>query len=140
MSVIKLPVGLYRRLVAEATAVPLEEVCGLLAGSERDCSAVYPVVNISPTPECSYYMDPRGQIDAMAAMRRSGETMIGIYHSHPTTPAVPSARDLAEAAYPGLAYLIISLRYAARPEVAAFAFERGGFEPIRLALESGDPR
>lgn len=81
-------------------------------------------------------MDPHTQIAAMAAMRECGETMLGIYHSHPTTPAEPSPRDLAEAAYPGAAYVIISLCDEASPEVAAFAFARGAFAPMCLVVES----
>ena len=35
--------------------------------------------------------------------------MIGFYHSHPHSPAEPSAADVAEATYPGALYLIVSL-------------------------------
>jgi proteasome lid subunit RPN8/RPN11 len=81
-------------------------------------------------------MDPRSQIAAITAMRTVGETMLGIYHSHPHTAARPSARDLTGAAYDGIAYVTISL---CDPEVAAFMFERGGFKPMRLSLESPKP-
>jgi proteasome lid subunit RPN8/RPN11 len=129
-----LPEALYDRLVDDARASPEDEICGLLAGAGEVCSAVYPVKNISPTPQITFYMDPQSQIDAMFAMRRSGEAMLGIYHSHPSTPALPSARDVAGAAYPGVAYLIISLVDLERPEVAAFVFDNGEFEPITLAI------
>lgn len=136
MTRICLPAVLYRRLIDEACATPELEICGLLAGSGDACTALYPVKNISPAPQRTFYMDPQSQIAAMAAMRRGGETMLGIYHSHPTSPAAPSARDVAEAAYPGVAYLIISLHDQANPEMAAFVFERGGFRPISLTLEA----
>jgi proteasome lid subunit RPN8/RPN11 len=132
---IDLPAALYDRLVDDARASPEDEICGLLAGNGEACSAVYPVKNISPTPRIAFYMDPQSQIDAMFAMRRSGAAMLGIYHSHPTTPAVPSARDIAGAAYPGVAYLIISLTDRARPEVAAFVFDDSEFKPIPLAID-----
>jgi proteasome lid subunit RPN8/RPN11 len=79
-------------------------------------------------------MDPHAQIAAMSAMHQCGETMLGIYHSHPTTPALPSPRDLAEAAYPGVAYVIISLCEPTAPQIAAFVFARGRFEPLSLAI------
>ena len=135
---INLPTAIYDRLVDDARVSPEYEICGLLAGVGESCSALYPVKNISPTPRITFYMDPQEQIGAMYAMRRSGETMIGIYHSHPTTPAVPSARDIAAAAYPGVAYLIISLHRQAQPEVAAYVFYDGEFAPITLEIGGAD--
>ncbi len=120
--------------------MPELEICGLLAGQGELCTAVYPVKNISPTPHCSFYMDPRSQITAMAAMRASAETMLGIYHSHPNTEPLPSARDTAGMAYSGVAYVIISLCNREQPEVAAFIFERDGFKPMRLSLELSEPK
>ena len=139
MKQITLPPTLYGRLITEAQAAPEIEVCGLLAGHGEVCTAVYPVKNVAPTPHCTFYMDPRSQIAAMTAMRAATETMLGIYHSHPHTAARPSARDLAGAAYDGIAYVIISLCDPEQPEVAAFMFERGGFKPMRLSLESPKP-
>jgi len=133
---IDLPLGLYDRLVDDARASPEDEICGLLAGKGETCSAIYPVKNISPTSQITFYMDPQSQIDAMVSMRRSGETMLGIYHSHPTTPAIPSARDTAGATYPGVAYLIISLIDRTRPDIAAFVFDDNVFRPLTLAIDA----
>ncbi len=138
MTRIKVPSTLYRRMIDEACATPELEVCGLLAGFGNSCTALYPVKNVSPTPERTFYMDPQSQISAMATMRQCGQTMVGIYHSHPTTPATPSARDLSHAAYPGVAYVIVSLHDRKQPEVAAFILEQGRFRPLQLAIEPGD--
>jgi proteasome lid subunit RPN8/RPN11 len=132
---ITLPPALYSRLIEEARAAPKFEVCGLLGGHGETCTALYPVKNVAPDPNCAFYMDPQEQIAAMSAMRSSAEKMLGIYHSHPTTAARPSARDLAGAAYPGVAYVIISLRTVENPTVAAFLFIRGGFEPMSLVID-----
>jgi proteasome lid subunit RPN8/RPN11 len=61
--------------------------------------------------------------------------LVGIYHSHPTSPAAPSARDLAEAAYPGVAYLIVSLQTADAPVLAGFLFNGSNFVPLSLATD-----
>jgi len=132
-----LPEALYERIVDDARGSPEREICGLLAGSGDTCTAAYPVKNVSPTPECAFYMDPQSQIDAMGAMDRCGETMLGIYHSHPRTEARPSARDIAGAAYPGVAYLIISLKHDTGPRIAAFDFVDGRFESLNLAIGRG---
>jgi len=133
LKALTLPRDLYDRIVADARHTPDVEICGLLAGRGSYCTAAYPVLNVSPTPAVAFYMDPQSQIDALLAMDTDGETLLGIYHSHPRTPALPSARDAAGAAYPGVAYLIISLEEPARIDVAAFTFEAGEFAPMQLA-------
>ena len=134
MNKLILPHGLRERIIADAQRTPTIEICGLLAGRNTRCTAAYPVRNVSPDAEIAFYMDPQGQIDAMGAIQASGEEMLGIYHSHPRTEARPSARDLAGAAYPGVAYVIISVRDPAQAEIAAFNFADGAFAPLPLEI------
>jgi proteasome lid subunit RPN8/RPN11 len=57
--------------------------------------------------------------DVLAAMKRAvaaGMDLIGVYHTHPEHPAVPSEFD-REAASPGWSYVILSVRNG---EVAEF--------------------
>ncbi len=53
-------------------------------------------------------------------MRENGEALFAIYHSHPTSPAEPSAIDLELAAYPDALYLIISLNTKGVLEMRGF--------------------
>jgi len=128
------PRDLYEHIIEDARRTPDVEICGLLGGRGSVCSAAYPVMNVSPDPATAFYMDPQTQINAMNAMRGSGETMLGIYHSHPRTEAKPSPRDVAGAAYPGVAYVIISLMNPDSAAVAAFDFVDGDFAPMRLSV------
>ena len=129
---LKLPRDLRRQIVADALASPAQEICGLLAGENGLCRAAYPIKNVSPTPESAFFMDPQAQIDAMNAMRRAKETMLGIYHSHPRSAPIPSERDIAGAAYPGVACIIISLADERGPQIAAFELLDQGFREIEL--------
>jgi proteasome lid subunit RPN8/RPN11 len=78
-------------------------------------------------------MDARAQIAAMRTMRQRDEELFAIYHSHPNAPATPSQKDLQQAAYPGVVYLIVSLRDC---EVRAYYFDGEDFEPLAL-IEAG---
>ena len=60
----------------------------------------------------------------MAKMRELGEELFAIYHSHPTTPALPSFYDLDEAAYPDALYLIISLNTKGILEMRGFKIQQ----------------
>ena len=132
MDKLNVPDDLHRQLLRLAQATSEVEVCGFLAGCATQCRTIYPIRNISPTPEHAYYMDPHSQYQAMLDMRRSRETMLAIYHSHPHTQAIPSPRDLAEAAYPGVAYVIISLLGAG--DIAAFAYDGQEFCDLALTV------
>lgn len=84
------------------------EVCGFLAGVSETVEEIIPVTNAEPSPVC-YLMHSAEQFRAMKIMRDKGLEMVGIYHSHPVSPAYPSARDVERAAYPDCVYLIIGI-------------------------------
>ena len=65
--------------------------------------------------------------------RTGGLDVIGFYHSHPRTPATPSASDLAEAWYPDHLYLIVSVR-AEPAEVRLYRLGTGRFLEIPWGL------
>lgn len=85
------------------------EACGLLAGRGSIATAHYPVANVALRPAERFEMDPHGQMEAFAAMERRGEELVAIYHSHPSTGAVPSRADILSANYPHAFYLIVGL-------------------------------
>ena len=109
MHSITLPRTLVNTMLHHAQLSPASEVCGLIAERDGVPSRCYQVANVAGEPAHLFQMDPRGQIDAMRAMRERGENLFAIYHSHPDSPPVPSAIDLNQAGYPDALYLIISL-------------------------------
>ena len=82
--------------------------------------------NVSGNPAVRFVIDPKDHFDAIRESRRRGLDVVGFYHSHPRTPAVPSEADLLEATYEDYLYLIVSL--ASDPaEIRLFRLERGAF-------------
>lgn len=96
------------------------EVCGILAGKEGAVEKIYPMKNVSDTPELCYFMDAQEQLKVMKEIRTLGLEMLSIYHSHPGSKAYPSPRDVELAFYPEAMYLIVSLENADRPELKGF--------------------
>ena len=128
-----LPAALREALIAEALETPGREVCGLIGGIGDRATTRYALANVADEPATSFFIEPRGQLRAMQVMRARGEALVGIYHSHPHGPATPSARDVELAAYPGVAYLIISLAAAGAPAIGAFVFDGKAFSTLPLA-------
>ena len=130
----KLPQVLKNHMLEHALETPDTEVCGLLAGIRSDQTSLYRIPNIAEHPSSSFFMEPQAQIAALKTMRQHGESLSGIYHSHPTSTALPSPKDLQEAAYPGTAYLIVSLLRPAEPEIGSFLFDGVAFQKLDLDI------
>ncbi len=125
-----LPVQLPRRILAamieQALAEQPRECCGLLAGvPAAEAGGVlrieqrYPLTNAAANPEREYWADPASLLAAVRAMRPLGLEIVGIYHSHPTSAAVPSRTDRERNYYPEAVHFIISLA-GPEPDVQAW--------------------
>ena len=113
-----------------------DDRCESVGTQEQDgkVSKGYKTVNTSETPEVCYLIDPTEQFKVFKEMRRSGTEMIGIYHSHSTSPAYPSQRDCEMAFYPEAAYVIISLQDFDNPVVRAFKIMEGQIEEVEIRV------
>ena len=84
-----------------------EEACGLLGGIGNRAIAVVPITNVFRSSS-RYRMEPVEQLQAFQRFEADGLEILGIYHSHPVGPALPSRTDIEEAYYPDAVYLIWS--------------------------------
>jgi proteasome lid subunit RPN8/RPN11 len=82
-----------------------EEGCGLLAGRDGLVTLALHVENAEHSP-VRYRMEPRAQLEGLLSIEAQGLDLLGIYHSHPAGPAVPSATDRAEVYDPETPVLI----------------------------------
>lgn len=115
-------------ILTQALAEAPREACGLLAGREGRVMAVVPVTNSAADPLHEYRIDTTALSTHLPQFEREGWSLLGFYHTHPTDDPLPSATDIARAAYPDLAYLIVGLRGA--PRLAAWRIRYGVVEPV----------
>lgn len=125
-------------LEAARKAAPLE-ACGLLAGAGARVTQCYVLINADASPE-HYSMRPEEQFAAVKAMRAAGLKMLGIWHSHPASPARMSAEDMRLAYTPDIAYVILSLADPAEPSVRAFAVRNGAAHETSVQIEDIEKR
>lgn len=81
------------------------EACGLLVGQERRILGLAPSRNLAEAPD-SFELDSALHLRLQRRLRGTGRAVIGVWHSHPRTPAEPSERDLAGAWDDSLLWLI----------------------------------
>ncbi len=84
------------------------EACGYLAGINNEVVNYYPMHNIDQSNE-HFTFDPQEQFDVMKKVRTEQLKMLAVYHTHPESPARPSAEDIRLAFDPGILYVILSL-------------------------------
>lgn len=133
---IPIPRPLANQILHHAQASPDLEICGLIGGRDGMPTSCYPLANIASPANRRFAAAPREQIEAMRTMRERGETLFAIFHSHPSTPPLPSASDLEQAGYPEALHLIVSLNTKGVLEMRGFRLVGGrDFSEVSLRLE-----
>jgi [CysO sulfur-carrier protein]-S-L-cysteine hydrolase len=137
---------MFDQMVAHASEEFPDEACGVIAARDGCPVRMYPVRNAEESPVV-YRFDEREHLAVFNEVEDRGLDLLGFWHSHPNSEAYPSPTDRARAhwqdpvgdeevvAYPGTAYLILSLQHRANPVIRAFRFEDGApvEEEVRIS-------
>jgi len=110
----------WDELVAHARDDAPNECCGYLWGTDGSVEGVSRADNPRRSPY-GYELDHRSLFAANELDDEGYE--VGIYHSHPRSPAEPSQTDINLAHYPGWSYWIVSLEN--EPEVRVWRIADG---------------
>jgi proteasome lid subunit RPN8/RPN11 len=121
-----LPPAVRDDVIAHAREAAPYECCGILIGTGGAIVAAVRASNLAESPS-RFLVDPQDHIRARRDARASGLEVVGFYHSHPVSQAVPSAADVAEASYAGHLYLIVGLAGDA-PDVRLYRYTGERFE------------
>lgn len=114
------------------------ETCGYLAERDGIVEAAYPLTNTDKAAD-HFSMDPAEQFAAVKAMRARRQTPRAVYHSHPETPARPSAEDIRLAYDPSVSYVILSFAQPGALEIKSFRIRAGRVTPEEIVLLDADP-
>lgn len=102
------------------------ECCGLLVGtntSEKRVVEIYPVQNKNTErTQDRYEISGKDFMKTDRNVSKKGLQIIGIYHSHPDHPAVPSAFD-TENAWSSYSYMIVSVEKRKDIEFRSWVFD-----------------
>jgi proteasome lid subunit RPN8/RPN11 len=109
-----------------------QEACGLIAGKNGQVLAVLPMTNILHSP-VRYRLHPQEQLQAFQWIEAQGWELLGIYHSHPRGPDVPSPIDVNEAFYPEAVYLIWSVQKG-QWKCRAFSIQGGKIIEVAISV------
>ena len=112
-------------MIAHAREEAPREACDILAGRAGHVLRLYRARNADRSPT-SYRLDPEQQYRILKDIDDRGLDLVGIYHSHPSSPAVPSDTDVKRAYYPEASHVLISLANPNEPQIGAFRITEAG--------------
>ena len=115
-----------------------EEICGFLvgraAGDAKTVTTLLPIENVRQENRSRRFeISPDDFYRADVAARRSGETILGVYHSHPDHPARPSEYD-REHAWPWYSYVIVAVHGGKAVDLTSWVLRDDGvqFDPEEI--------
>jgi proteasome lid subunit RPN8/RPN11 len=108
------------------------ECCGLLAGRSDKIDEIFCCSNQSMS-QVEFSVPPCELFHAFRQIRRRGKKLLGIYHSHPSSQAVPSEKDRNEYHYHDASYWIVSLQNRS-PVVRCFRWEDNTFQETQFQV------
>ncbi|MEE8400175.1 MAG: M67 family metallopeptidase [Desulfobacterales bacterium] len=129
---LKIETDVIAGMIGHAKNAAPVEACGYLAGESSKVTRQYPLKNIDAS-ETHFSLDPREQFDAVKDMKKRGLALMSVYHSHPETPARPSAEDIKLAYDPDISYVIVSLSDGAET-VESFKIKEGRVEKEDIVI------
>jgi proteasome lid subunit RPN8/RPN11 len=134
-----LPSDLAEAMLVHARTELPNEACGILSGSIEAARVVafHPARNAEASP-LRYNVDPEDLVRITFEIEDVGQDLVGIFHSHTRSPAVPSATDRRAAMYPDAFYVLATLAAAdaAPPEaLRAWRIRDGDAVEAGLVIE-----
>ncbi|MYD11336.1 MAG: M67 family metallopeptidase [Chloroflexi bacterium] len=132
---VRIAYAVARQIAEHALSAAPDEACGILAGTRAQISRAIPLKNAADAPDRQFRFDPEEQLAALKALDADELGWVGVYHSHPKSPPIPSPEDIAAAVDSGLLQLIVSLE-SARPKLKLWQVEGSSVTPLSLALDT----
>ena len=130
---IRIPADVMAVMVENAERDYPRETCGVLVGKQRE--AILRAIPIPNRAEKStrYVFDPLVFRDVEREADVRGLSVIGIYHSHPDHPAVPSETDRA-LAWPDYFYVILAVARGRVTDIRVWRFPERNAAPEPVGL------
>ena len=119
---VKIKKDIQDKIIKHAQEEAPIEACGYLASQDGVIVRHYEMKNIDQSLE-HFSFDPKDQFFVVRDARAQGPEISAVYHSHPASPARPSAEDIRLAYDPSLSYVIVSLA-GGRRDVKSFRIVR----------------
>ncbi len=133
MKNLHIPENIFQQMLAQAKGQAPVEACGILAGKDSSVEKLYEMTNVDNS-SVHFMMEPKEQFNVLKAVRAADLEILAIYHSHPNSPARPSAEDIRLALTPGVTYVIVSLQNPNQPAIKGFLIDDDNITEVPVKI------
>lgn len=133
--------NIITQMEEHATSTFPDECCGFMFGGNDngniEVERISKVINTHPDFKGRRFLiSPDDYMNAENYADENGFALVGVYHSHPNHPAIPSEIDRL-AALPGFSYIIFSIMDGKPTDVTAWelAEDRSEFRAVQIKKE-----
>ena len=130
---LEIPSYIFDDMLEQARTEAPIEACGILAGGNGRVEKFYKMTNVEQRRD-HFMMAPAEQFAAVKDIRSASLEVLAVYHSHPETPARPSAEDIRLALTPGTIHVIVSLQDDNGPVMKGFQIEDGSINEVPVKI------
>lgn len=136
MNRLRVPKAIVDAMLAHARLDLPNEACGILSGSRAEGRAIafHPARNTEESPQ-GYNVHPEDLLRVSFEIDEAGMDLIGIFHSHVGSPAVPSETDRRLAFYPEAIHVLAGLTDDPEADVRAWRIVDGDVKQADLTIE-----
>ncbi|MDI3270142.1 MAG: M67 family metallopeptidase [Bacillota bacterium] len=135
--VLFLPSPLQEALIRHGEREAPREACGLLGGQKEGAfwkAEIYQESANLVAGAGAYQMDPLAVLALSRRLEKEGRAWLGIVHSHPQGPPLPSPKDREEAYYPEVLYVIVG--FWPKIEIRAYFVQDKAWRSIPIKARS----
>jgi proteasome lid subunit RPN8/RPN11 len=116
----------YTNLVIHSLQKLPEEACGFILGEQSPngellAHSFVPLRNCASNPRNHFELNPEEMIPLLMDRKNP---VIGLFHTHPTAPPVPSDIDLQTLWHSIPTYWILSLQHPGQPELQLYQIKK----------------
>lgn len=117
---------LYDHLLSHSLLKLPEEACGLILGEQLNNGELLahrfvPMHNHAANPQLHFELNPEALIPYLMDHTLP---IVGLFHSHPTAPAIPSSQDLQTLWHSIPSYWILSLQQTDKPDLQLYQIKK----------------
>ncbi|TPG69711.1 M67 family peptidase [Brevibacillus laterosporus] len=121
------PIIISKTLVSQLIVVAQKqlpyEFTALLGGHKNIITSFYPATSEVASTD-TFLLSPSTFFQIMNQIKEQQESWLGVLHTHPLSPAVPSSLDIHGWHYPDLCYWILSFA-SKKPDLALYQIRQG---------------
>lgn len=124
----------YTDLIHHAKTGYPNEVCGLLGGQGECVMQIIPTENSASDTKSAFLISTHALNTHLPKLRAEGLHLVGFYHSHPNSPAIPSLTDARELDNGlKLPHVLVSIT-PPHADIKAWWIENGQVNPIEIVV------